>query len=290
MPESYVLNLGGVVVSLDSDVLGGKYDVLKRTPDFRITGPIEIAINVHCDGVFPVPAKETKIFDTELSWHLSRDEFDNRLVTVSSPHPNPYMLGVFDKDFRSGDIFVSRSPDVLDAFIFPFRSPMAEVFIMNLLGTGLGMLFHASGIIYEGSGYLFCGHGGDGKSTTARLWQNCPGAFVVNDDKIIVRKQNDSYILYGTPWHGEGGMALPLSAPLKQVFILKQADHNYLKDLEPAQGVALLLARTFVPLWDDEKVAFSLKFLHDMAESLPCRELGFVPDQSAVDFVLGLTG
>jgi hypothetical protein len=163
---------------------------------------------------------------------------------------------------------------------------MGELFTMNLLGTGLGMLFHGAGVIYEGKSYLFAGKSGAGKTTTSRLWQLLPGVKVVNDDKVIVRHQDGMFRLYGTPWHGEGGMALPDSAPLARVFLLKHGEQNSLNPLAPMQAAVELLGRSFIPLWDAAKMDFTLKFLDEMCQAVPCYELSFLPDSSAVDFVL----
>ncbi len=35
-------------------------------------------------------------------------------------------------------------------------------------------------------------------------------------------------------------------------------------------------------------MAFILNFLEELCQEVPCQELGFRPDSSAVDFVLGL--
>jgi len=280
------VSLGGIAIALVPDKSEGRFDILKKTGDFATSQKADIILNIHCGTPIPEISQEQLLFDTGRSWYLTEDEYQQRIVRVRSPFPDPYILARFGKDFRSGDIYVSNSPDIPNSFIFPFRFPIAELFMMHLLGTRLGLLFHATGIIYEGRGYLFSGHGGVGKTTTARLWQQQPGASVVNDDKVIVRSEAGQYRMYGTPWHGEGGMALPESAPLSRVFILRQADHNYVRELDKGQIAAMLLARCFVPLWDDQIIDFSLKFLEGLIETIPCCELGVVPDQSAVDFVL----
>lgn len=286
MPEPLTVSLGGIAIALVPDKDGGRFDILKKTGDFATSQKAEIILNIHCGTPIPELEQEKLLFDTERSWYLTEDKELNRVVRVRSLQPGYFMTGRFDKNFRSGDIYVSDSPDVSGAYIFPFRFPMAELFMMQLLGTGLGLMFHATGIIYEGRGYLFTGHGGIGKTTTARLWQDRPGARVVNDDKVIARAQDGGYRMYGTPWHGEGGMALPESAPLSRVFLLKQADHNHVRELDRAQTAAMLLARCFVPLWDEKIIDFSLRFLEELVQNVPCCELGVVPDQSAVDFVL----
>ena len=80
-------------------------------------------------------------------------------------------------------------------------------------------------------------------------------------------------------------MALPDSASLSRVFIVKQADRNYRHPFHPAQAAAGLFTRAFIPLWDHDKITFSVEFLDELCQSIPCYELGFLPEPSIVDFV-----
>ena len=286
MPEPFNLSLGGIPFSLIADQPFGEYDYIKRASDFCSFESPEISLQIHC-GWFPEFDHAMVDFDSTISWRLLRAD-EKWVIKDRSPSHDPYQIGVFPDDFRSGEIYVATSDQAQERYVFPFSYPMGELYMMNLLGTGLGMLFHATGVIYQEQAFLFTGHGGAGKTTTARLWQTLPGARVVNDDKVIVRREAGGFRLYGTPWHGEGGMALPDSAPLKRVFILEQAAKNTLTPLHPVNAAAMLLARTFVPLWDAEKINYSLTFLDELSQTIPCRLLGFQPDTSAVDFVLNL--
>ena len=286
MLECFNLCLGGVSISLIPDQVAGEYEYIKRAIDFRSPAATEIFLQIHC-GWFPELGDAQVAFETDKGWQLLQAG-EKWAIKVCSATQDPFQLGVFPADFRSGDIYVAPSEQTPNRYVFPLSYPLGELYIMNLLGTGLGMLFHAAGVIHQGQGYLFTGNGGAGKTTTARLWEAVPGVQVVNDDKVIVRKEAGQFRLYGTPWHGEGGMALPNSAPLSRVFILKQAAKNEAAPLQPAQAVSSLLARAFIPLWDADKIAFTLKFLDELCQAVPCQELGFLPDSSAVDFVRGL--
>lgn len=283
MPEPLNLSLGGIAISLAPDHASGEYALINRSNEFLTSVHPKVTLRIHC-GWFPELNHEQVFFETDHAWQLIKSD-GNWGIRVRSPVQDPYQLGIFPGDFGSGDIYVAPHEGTADQYVFPLSYPMGELYMMNLLGTGLGVLFHAAGVIYHDEGYLFTGHGGAGKTTTARLWQELPEGRVVNDDKVIIRKETGGFRLYGTPWHGDGGMALPDSAPLKRVYILKQADHNYAAPLQPAQAVSMLLARTFVPLWDAGKIAFTLKFLDELCQGVACQELGFLPDSSAVDFV-----
>jgi hypothetical protein len=287
MPECFNLCIGGITITLIPDQILGEYDLVKRAIDFRSSAKPDISLQIHC-GWFPTLSDIEVSFQTDSNWKLFKTN-GKWVINLNPDQITPNLLGVFPADFRSGDIYTAQSGDAPNRYYFPLVSPMGELFIMNLLGAGLGMLFHAAGVIDRGNAYLFAGHGSAGKSTTAQLWQDLPDVQVVNDDKIIVRKEAGGYRLYGTPWHGVGGIALPDSAPLKRIFILQKADRNFTRRLQPIQATSNLLTRAFLPLWDAEKMEFTLKFLDELYQSVPCEELGFLPESSVVDFVRNLT-
>lgn len=155
----------------------------------------------------------------------------------------------------------------------------------NLLGTGYGIMLHSCGVVDQDKGYVFAGISGNGKSTTARLWEGLAGVQILNDDHTIIRKINGQFQVFGTPWHGLGGMAAAADAPLERVYILRHAVENKATRITPARAAAALLVRTFAPLWNAEMMAFTLAFLEDLCTTVPVYELGFVPDRSAVDYV-----
>lgn len=168
---------------------------------------------------------------------------------------------------------------------FPLRYPVAEVLMINLLSRGRGVLMHGSGIIDQGSGILFLGRSGDGKSTMAGLWASQPGVTVLSDDRIIIRRVDGEYWIYGTPWHGTLPVASHLKAPLSQIFVLRHQPSNQVSPLVPMAAAAQLLERSFPPLWDKTGLQFSLDFLAELALEVPPRELGFIPNPEIVNYV-----
>lgn len=286
MREGLSLSLGGLSIRLTPDPVSRDYAEVNRAVDFFHPDKPDVVIQVHCGG-FPDLSAGDLVFDSEQGWQLKRREKD-WVITTRSIDNDPRQVGVFADDFLSGDIYVAESKQNPGQFIFPLSPLLGELFMINLLGTGLGMLAHAAGVIEHGKGYLFTGNGGAGKSTTARLWQGRPEVSVVNDDKVILRKIDGRFRLFGTPWHGVGGNALPLDAPLERVFVLKQAPRNYLRRLEPAEAVADMVKRAFVPLWSEARMTNTVQFLDELRQHVPVYELGFLPDASAVEFVQGL--
>ncbi len=284
MLELLHITIGGIPIALHVHPPQTHFDIQRPVTKFISSAEPTVNLRVHCGSLFPeIDAR--LVFDSQVTWQMLSRNTD-WLVKVGMQET--FQLGIFRSDFSQGDIYVAPSLEEKDAFIFPLDYPMGEVLLMNLLATHRGVMMHAAGVIYQGGGYLFAGHGGVGKSTTSRLWQATPGAVVVNDDKVILRWIDGQYRMFGTPWHGEGGMAEPLSAPLKRIFILKQAKENRLNPIPTVQAAAMLLARAFVPLWDAGRMDSAIQFMGDLLQVIPCEQYGFLPDTSAVEFIQSL--
>jgi hypothetical protein len=199
---------------------------------------------------------------------------------------SPYKAVWFDPEFQRGHLVLKRALCDSHVPVFPLEYPIDELVMMHRLALGEGVEVHALGLADEdGSGYLFLGHSGAGKSTTARLWLAQPGAKLLSDDRIILRKQDNTFWMYGTPWHGDAGVCSQAKVALSAVFLLEQAQNNQLLPLAPAKAAAELFARSFVPHYLRDGIQFSLNFLEELARSIPCSIFRFAPTGSAVEAI-----
>jgi hypothetical protein len=198
----------------------------------------------------------------------------------------PYKAAWFDPFFERGHVVLNRAAFPKGGTVFPLEYPLDELVMMHRLALGEGVEVHALGLAdHDGSGYLFLGHSGAGKSTTARLWMAQPGVHLLSDDRIILRKHDDKFWMYGTPWHGDAGVASPERAQLSAIFLLEQAPTNDLTPLAPSKAAAELFARAFVPHYLPSGIQFSLGFLDQLTRSVPCSILRFTPTSGAVEAV-----
>jgi hypothetical protein len=198
----------------------------------------------------------------------------------------PYKAAWFDPSFARGHVVLNRSAYPPGAPIFPLEYPLDELAMMHRLGLGDGIEVHALGLADEdGSGYLFLGHSGAGKSTTARLWKEQPGVKLLSDDRIILRQQGDKILMYGTPWHGDAGVASPECAPLSAIFLLEQSPTNELLPLAQTKAAAEIFARAFVPHYVASALHFSLEFADRVTRSVPTWTFCFTPTPSAVEAI-----
>ena len=79
------------------------------------------------------------------------------------------------------------------------------------------LLFHGSVVAVDGQAYLFTAKSGTGKSTHTSLWRQVFGnrAVMVNDDKPFLGIQEDSVVVYGSPWNGASRMKFIQFRPKK---------------------------------------------------------------------------
>lgn len=199
---------------------------------------------------------------------------------------DPYKAAWFDSRFERGHVVLNRSAIPAGQPIFPLEYPLDELVMMHRLALGEGIELHALGLADDdGSGYLFLGHSGAGKSTTARLWLSQPGVRLLSDDRIILREHDGEFWMYGTPWHGDAGIASSGRARLSQIFILEQAPVDEFIAMSQPQATAELFARTFVPFYLKSGIQFSLEFLDHVTRSVPCSTFRFTPTASAVEAI-----
>jgi hypothetical protein len=199
----------------------------------------------------------------------------------------PYKKAEFDLPFTRGRVLLLKRYFEPDLPVYPLEYPLDELLMIHRLSKGAGVELHACGVLApDGVGRLFVGHSGAGKSTTSRLWLAHPGTRVLSDDRIILRRHNGQLRMYGTPWHGDAGLAAQASAVVDHVFLLEHGLRNEIVPLEKSRAAAELFTRTFVPYHSREGLHNALRFTEQTARAVPISLLRFVPNPTAVEAVL----
>lgn len=108
------------------------------------------------------------------------------------------------------------------------------------------ILFHGSAISVDGQGYLFTAKSGTGKSTHTRLWRELFGerAITVNDDKPLLKIEEDRVLVCGTPWDGKHRISTNIMVPLKGLCILTRAAENHIRRISPMEAMPMLLQQS----------------------------------------------
>jgi hypothetical protein len=198
----------------------------------------------------------------------------------------PYKEAWFDSEFKIGRVLLSRKFFNESTPTYPLEYPLDELMMIHRLSRGQGVEVHAVGIVdKDRRGHLFLGHSGAGKSTTARLWSRESGVHILSDDRIVLRMDGGKIRMYGTPWHGDAGIASPDSALLNSIYFLEHGSANQICPISKNVAAAELFARSFVPRHCREGLQFALSFLDRVAMEIPCHFFQFMPNGSAVEAI-----
>ncbi|MBL7178330.1 MAG: hypothetical protein ISS66_21110 [Desulfobacteraceae bacterium] len=282
--KEFTIGIAGVGISFLFDRDLSELDVEATNRVFSTDIGEDIKLHVH-HGHVPELIKKEKIFDTGHTWAFYRSDGkyvlqDDALESGSSP--NTYL--VLEPDFKSGDIYHSDDSFNQNLLPDPLGYPLNQILMILLLSRSKGILLHACGIDDRGSGYLFLGNSGHGKSTMAKLWFE-KHATVLNDDRIVVREKNGEFWMYGTPWHGDFKELSPMGLAIHKIFFLHRGEKNLTVFQKGAEAVTMLLTRSFPPLWDKKGMAHTMGLCHRIVNKIPCYNLSFEPDTRIVDFL-----
>lgn len=146
-----------------------------------------------------------------------------------------------------------------------------------------GLYLHSSAVEVDGKAYLFSGTCGVGKSTHTSLWQQMLGDRVCrfNDDKPTLRRVDDRWYAYGTPWCGKDGINVNKKVPLAGICFLKQGSENRIRRLEPGEAIPKILSQTIRKFKNPAKLDLMLSHLEKLVQEIPVYELVNRPELEA---------
>lgn len=144
------------------------------------------------------------------------------------------------------------------------------------------VFLHGSFVEYEGSGVVFAGYSGVGKTTQAVLWNEFTNADIINGDKVFLRVSDNEVYAYGSPWKGSSEYCLNKKTPLKGVVVLKQSPENKIKKLSTIECIELFMPHVFLPHWDENNMLKAIDTFNLILEKTPVWLLECRPDEDAV--------
>lgn len=136
------------------------------------------------------------------------------------------------------------------------------------------LLIHSAAISVHNNGYLFSANSGTGKTTHMNLWLDKFGddAFIINGDKPIIRKVNDEFYVFGTPWCGKEGYNINKKVKLKSIAIIKRAENNSIKKVSNKDALLFLLTQTYHPKTKEGR-ELMYNSLGELIKSIPVYEM-----------------
>ena len=122
--------------------------------------------------------------------------------------------------------------------------------IANLLVEENIIVFHSSSFMVNGNAFLITARSGVGKSTHSRnLKQLLGDEFVyINDDKPMLKVEENNVTVYGTPWNGKERRSNDVSSPLRAVlFLSRGATNTYRKIVNKEEIYIKMISQIYLP-------------------------------------------
>jgi hypothetical protein len=278
-------SIGGIKVQITSHCVQGLYDdsILAA---FEAEGPADMCVDIVAADP---PSREgaQRLHDLG-SWIYAYRYKDQLLVGFRIKDPGdtfPYLAMDVSELAALARFYVRPEGIEAAGFLHPFQRPAAEIFLLHCLSTRHGTMFHSCGVDDCGRGYLFIGPSSAGKTTMARLWRETANVPVLSDENVIVRRAGEDFLLYGTPWPGDGGTYHTGSCKLECIFFIEHAPANSLERVHGTAAVAPMLLQGFPQFWHEQRTRTMLPLIADLANQVSCYRLGFVPDDRVVDYI-----
>jgi hypothetical protein len=132
------------------------------------------------------------------------------------------------------------------------------------------ILFHAAVIADGERGYAFSAPSGTGKSTHIRLWQETFGdcITVVSGDKPILRRKENGWYAYGTPWCGKEGWNKNRCVRLEGLCFLERGAVDRIERLPTTQVADRAIRQVIIPP-DPAGALATLKLMEQLKKEVP---------------------
>lgn len=181
-------------------------------------------------------------------WELWRDKQGHFVFTQPNQQPQRWVF--IEPTFQKGRI-VGDFQFQTDRIDYPLQYIDIVIFSNWLANLG-DLILHASGIAYQGQGYCFIGESGAGKSTLVRDLADRYKLKVLGEDQIVLRKMENQFMVYGTPWHETPEMCSPIGVPLKKIFFLDRQAPEVITPIRDFDAIVKILQTAFYPVYRPE--------------------------------------
>jgi hypothetical protein len=229
------------------------------------------------------------IFDSNESWSMYRDKENYCMCFHPATFEHPLWTAIINPQFSAATIYCSNlslhSHRNQTMVTNPVRYPFDQILLMHHLASRAGILVHAAGIEINGKGYIFAGRSGAGKTTISGQFVSRAFGTMLSDDRVIIRKIDDTFKVFGTPWPGEGGFAVNRGVPLGGIFFIAHHNSNMIEEIIPLTTIEKLLPVASIPWYDHEPMSNILSFCDDLIAHVPSYILHFSLDTGVVDML-----
>ena len=277
LPSYYLaFRIGGISLSINSDLPLEEKTFALKFQLFRCAneGDDRVIIHHHC-GLPKIGNWGEEIYQ-RAPWVIYETPSSYVYKMFVERNEEFPLIAIFNKDHTKGHIYKGKN------YVKAFKKgnltsllcfPTDQILFARLLADRDGIILHGSGLILKEKGFLFVGHSDAGKTTVVKIFNH--HAKILNDDRMIVKKEDGRFYLYGTPWHGEVSLVAPDRVPLKAILFLNQAEENRIERTEGLEAFKRLYECTIKPLVTKRWAENALDICQALSCEVPCYDLYF---------------
>lgn len=289
---SYILDIAEYRILFQSKEQA--FRLVPSSPQVSFISPgkqYDIAVNVS-RGPVKIPAGTEVVFEAPYVEEVNgvpvtkKDKFwkvikhgDYILVYTTMPLSetiNEAMM-VIRPGEKSWDIII----DTEDKEINPIAYPLDGLLFYYITALNGDIFIHGSGVECDRKGFLFTGPSGTGKTTIAKLFDDA-GAYVIHDDRLIIRKINGRFVMFNTPVYE---LERSNYTHLDAIYTIAHGKENSIAVPGNVESLTSVMANCIQHHWNADLIGRLTGSIKDMTENVVVKHLEFVPDRSAVDFI-----
>lgn len=253
--SALVIEIGGIPIRLYTDDPAFLKLLEQRYAGF-VSTTSEVRFEFQVELVPPQkisPEEDVHVYWDSGRWSMERGDF----------------RAEWDPAAASGRIRQTANPYSIDSVL--------RILHTLLLATEGGFLVHAASAVRNGRAFLFAGISGAGKTTMARLAP--PDTTLLTDEISYVRRLNDHYCAFGTPFTGElARLGENVRAPIGALYLLAKGRENKIEPISPADAARGLLENILFFARDPKLVESVFHAACAFTDRVPVRRLTFLPD------------
>ena len=242
-------------------------------------------------GTITIPGEAVRVFDAQLMeespaglqqtgepfWEIFRGgDKTYASIHVKDPPCNPVL--VMPDSVMNWQIFADSSGN---DNVNPLPYPVDGLLLFFLASAKGDIMIHGSGVVYGSRGWVFTGRSGSGKTTIARLFDKS-GDRVVHDDRLILRKEGDGWVMHSTPVYRNDE---PRSAEVDHLWAISHGSANVSTPVRGAEAAAMLLSNCIQQNWDRLAAARLAASVDELVKEVRVSRLTFMPDKRVRDYL-----
>lgn len=252
----------------------------------------ELHFEINVCNELPSFSHQGLLFDSNHGlWKLYGSEKGYYLETFNPLSKKPYTRSLISLDYSRVQVFVREMRETKTGQVgwrpLEIINPTVELCLLTRLARDGGLQLHAAGMKIDLEGFIFTGPSGAGKSTISGFFIS-KGAFGLSDETLLLRKIENEFVIFGTPWPGEGHVTGDGNATLRAVYFIRHGSGSHqLKRLSALETHLLLWKQLFLPLWDAEALEKTAQICGDLSQEVDCFDLAFLKNADVVEFIQG---